>query len=98
MLRSFYSHLGDDAAAKAKNRCMSRVANHQMHKDKLLSGNYDCIEIHMGCKFNDILRAEGHIVSGGLCTLIVLVRDNAAHEKFIKENKVRQNFVLMPSS
>ena len=90
--------IGDDVAMKAKNKCISRIANHQKRKDGLLHGNYDCVEVHMGCSFHDILRAEGNVISGGICTLIVFVRNNGAHEKFLKENKVRPNFMLMPAS
>ena len=89
--------IGDEVAIKAKDRCISRISNHQIRKQRLSNGNYDCIEVHLGCSFHDILKAEGNIISGGICTLIVFARNNGAHKKFLKENNIRPNFVLMPT-
>ena len=55
------------------------------------------MQLHLGCTFDDILRAEGHVISGGLLTLLVFVRGNQAHMKFLKESKVKSNYVLMPN-
>lgn len=42
------------------------------------------LDIHLGCTFKDILTAPGHVLPGGLLTLLVFVRDNSAHLKFLE--------------
>jgi Cns1/TTC4 Wheel domain len=47
------------------------------------------LEVHMGCKLQDILLAPNHVLSGGLLTLLVYVKESDAQEKFLSD--VRKN-------
>jgi hypothetical protein len=69
---------------------------HQKQKDSYLQA-VDFAEAHIGCRFADILSAEGAVVSAGLLTLFVFPKNNDAHKKFLKDSKVRRNFLLAPS-
>eukprot|EP01034_Spumella_vulgaris_P021428 gene21428-27458_t len=41
-------------------------------------------EVHLGCTITQILRSPGHVAAGGILSLIVFPKDNAAHRRFLK--------------
>ena len=50
-------------------------------------GRVGYLEVHMGCKFRDILLAPNHVLSGGLLTLLVFVKESDAQVKFLSDVK-----------
>jgi hypothetical protein len=70
---------------------------HQAQKDIQVSAT-DIAEVHIGCRIVDILKARNHIICGGLITLFIFPRGNAAHKKFLKESRADMDFVILPSS
>ena len=75
------------------------------HESKLL--NFNCniskqpsdldrvgyLDVHLGSSFLDILTAPGHVLAGGLLSLLVFVRGNVAHTNFLKDVKKRNHGV-----
>ena len=43
------------------------------------------LDVHLGCSFRNVLACPGHVVAGGLLTLLVFVRGNSAHTKFLDD-------------
>lgn len=43
------------------------------------------LDVHLGCTFQHVLACPGHVLAGGLLTLLVFVRGNSAHTKFLKD-------------
>ena len=48
-------------------------------------GRIGYLDVHLGCTFRDVLTAPNHVLSGGLLTLLVFVRGNKAHKKFLAD-------------
>lgn len=63
--------------SKAKSSSSSKVEAVEFAKVGYL-------DVHLGCTFKDILKAPGHVLPGGLLTLLVFVRNNSAHLKFLE--------------
>ena len=73
------------------------------HENKLL--NFNCniskqssdfnrvgyLDVHLGSSFLDILIAPGHVLAGGLLSLLVFVRGNVAHTNFLNDVKKRNH-------
>lgn len=81
---------------KARAKCKKRNDSYQAQKDMQASAT-DVAEVHIGCRVVDILKAHNHIICGGLITLFVFPRGNAAHKKFLKESRVDKDFVILPN-
>jgi hypothetical protein len=59
----------------------------------------DAVEVHLGCRIIDIVKAPRHVICGGLITLYVFPRGNAAHKKFLKECRVDSRMLtIVPHS
>ena len=43
------------------------------------------LDVHLGCTFAAVLTCPGHVLAGGLLTLLVFVRGNNAHKKFLRD-------------
>lgn len=54
------------------------------------------MEVHLACSFKSIVQAKNHVIDGGLLSMLVLVRNNEAHKRFLKnyDDKV---MLLIPS-
>ena len=87
---------GVEAYEKAKAKCMNRTSNFKKRKDAI-ENTYDYSEVHIGCSFYNILNAKDHILSAGIIHLLIFVRGNKAHKKFLKENKIQFNTILLPT-
>lgn len=57
------------------------------------------LDVHLGSTFQTIMRAPGHVLAGGLLTLLVFVRGNEAHSNFLRDVRKRGSSVwsLSPS-
>lgn len=47
----------------------------------------EILGIGVGCTISQLLTIKDHVLSGTILTLFIYVRDNSAHERFIKEIK-----------
>lgn len=52
------------------------------------------LEVHLGCTFAQILRAPGVVAAGGILSLVVFPRGNAAHSKFLQNNAKEGNDIV----
>ena len=43
------------------------------------------MELHMGCSVGNILNIDGLVLQGGVLSIVLYVRGNSAHRKFMKE-------------
>ncbi len=41
-------------------------------------------QVHMGCTLLQIMQAKGHVVPGGLLHILIFVKGNPAHKKFLQ--------------
>lgn len=44
-------------------------------------------EVHLGCTFHRILQCPEHYIHGGLLKILVYIKGNSCHKKFLKENR-----------
>lgn len=43
------------------------------------------LDVHLGCNFQHVLAHPDHVLAGGLLTLLIFVRGNSAHTKFLQD-------------
>jgi Cns1/TTC4 Wheel domain len=64
------------------NNSSSTVSNNN-HNVEFSRVGY--LDVHLGCTFRDVLTSPGHVLAGGLLTLLIFVRGNEAHAKFLRD-------------
>jgi len=80
------SNKGDDDETESTSMATKFAQRQQLHeKERCTFGIDDFVEIHMGCSLLQILTAPGHVLPGGLLTLVVYPRGNAAHQQFLQK-------------
>jgi len=52
------------------------------------------LDCHLGCTIKSLLKARHLALPGGLLTLIVFVRGNKAHERFVRDNEAAGNQIV----
>ena len=95
----------DANLSKFDNSNKIRPASKQSDSKSKSSSKFDFdrvgyLDVHLGCTFQDILTSPGHVLAGGLLTLLIFVRGNEAHSKFLRDTSVsgRGVWPLTPSS
>jgi Cns1/TTC4 Wheel domain len=70
-------------AATEVARKRSEAYERSLLNSKSKAGGF--LDIHLGSTFQTIMRAPGHVLAGGLLTLLVFVRGNEAHSNFLRD-------------
>jgi hypothetical protein len=79
---SYYKQKEEISKAKSSSSGKVDKKNSLVETEEFERVGY--LDVHLGCTFKDILKAPGHVLPGGLLTLLVFVRDNSAHLKFLE--------------
>ena len=82
--------LGQEAMKRAQQTVRKRDQAWSALRDKGRDslpgfGRIGYLDVHLGCTFRDVFTAPNHVLSGGLLTLLVFVRGNKAHKKFLAD-------------
>lgn len=72
----------------SSNNSISKKNENNDSRDKEEFSRGGFLDVHLGCTFRHILKAPGHVLAGGLLTLLVFVKNNSAHVKFLKDIKI----------
>lgn len=78
--------------ATEATRRRSEVFEKSLLSSKSKAGSF--LDVHLGASFLTVLQAPGHVLAGGLLTLLVFVRGNEAHSNFLRDVSRRGNLVL----
>ena len=89
---------------KALEMFRKRAENHEknLENDKCsnkLFNRIGYLDVHLGCTIKDILHTPDYVLAGGLITLIVYVKGNKAHKKFLSDVEKSGNgiWILHPA-
>jgi Cns1/TTC4 Wheel domain len=84
-------------AATEIARKRSEAYDRSLLNSKSKAGGF--LDVHLGSTFQTIMRAPGHVLAGGLLSLLVFVRGNEAHSNFLSDVRKRGSSVwsLSPS-
>jgi hypothetical protein len=77
----------DDGDIDLRNSMKERIEERESKYKKLntkLSKHY---EVHLGCTFNRMLQCAEHYIHGGLLKILVYIKGNSCHNKFLAEHR-----------